>query len=139
MKGIIIYKGKYGSNEQYAKWLSDELGMPMASADKITGDQLKRFDFFILGTSVYVGKLQISEWMKKNFFGANELDYSKKGSLAVFTGTHPQVMQERIKKMNWKFSFDPTQKKLSLKLKVLMFIEKKFGWKPGEYKNYKIK
>jgi len=40
--------------------------------------------------------------------------------------------------MNWKFSFDPTLKKLSFKLKVLMFIEKKLGWKIGEYKNYKI-
>lgn len=78
------------------------------------------------------------EWMKKNISAANEFDYSQIDSLAYFSGTHPQVMQERIKKMNWKFSFDPTQKKMSLKLKVLMFIEKNFGWKPGEYKNYKI-
>ncbi|MEO7922943.1 MAG: flavodoxin domain-containing protein [Chitinophagaceae bacterium] len=67
MKGIIIYKGKYGATEQYAKWLSDELELPMASADKINGNQLKRFDFFILGTSVYIGKLQLSSWLKKNF------------------------------------------------------------------------
>ena len=66
MKGIIIYKGKYGATEQYAKWLSDELGLPMAFAGRINGDQLKRFDFFILGSSVYVGKLQLTDWMKKN-------------------------------------------------------------------------
>lgn len=78
------------------------------------------------------------DWMKKNVSQANEFDYSQIDSLASFTGTHPQVMQERINKMNWKFSFDPTQKKISLKLKFLMFIEKKFGWKAGEYKNYKI-
>lgn len=79
------------------------------------------------------------EWMKKNVSAANEFDYSQIDSLAYFSGTHPQVMQERIKKMNWKFSFDPTQKKMSFKLKLLMFIEKKFGWKAGEYKNYKIR
>jgi hypothetical protein len=78
------------------------------------------------------------DWMKKNISQANEFDYSQIDSLASFTGTHPQVMQDRINKMNWKFSFDPTQKKTSLKLKLLMFIEKKFGWKAGEYKNYKI-
>lgn len=78
------------------------------------------------------------DWMKKNVSQANEFDYSQIDSLASFTGTHPQVMQERINKMNWKFLFDPTQKKTSLKLKFLMFIEKKFGWKAGEYKNYKI-
>ncbi len=77
-------------------------------------------------------------WMKKNIPDVNEFDYSQIDSLAKFKGTHPQIMQQRINQMNWKFSFDPTQKKLTLKLKFLLFIEKKFGWKIGEYKNYKI-
>lgn len=78
------------------------------------------------------------EWMKQNIPQVDKFDYSTIDSIEHFTGTHPKVMQERINKMNWKFSFDPTIKKLSFKLKVLMFIEKKFGWKIGEYKNYKI-
>jgi len=78
------------------------------------------------------------KWMDENVEKVNEFDYSKIDSLAKFTGTHPRVMQARIDKMNWKFSFDPTQKKLSLKMKILLFIEKAFGWKVGEYKNYKI-
>jgi len=77
-------------------------------------------------------------WMKKNIPDVNEFDYSQIDSLALFTGTHPQVMQERINKMNWKFSFDPTRKNLSLKLKILLFIQRTTGWKVGEYKNYKI-
>jgi hypothetical protein len=78
------------------------------------------------------------EWMKKNVPDVAEFDYSGIDSLALFKGTHPQVMQNRISKMNWKFSFDPTQKKFSFKKRILYFIEKKFGWKIGEYKNYKI-
>jgi hypothetical protein len=78
------------------------------------------------------------EWMKKNVPDVDKFDYSQTDSVATFSGTHPKVMQERIDKMNWKFSFDPTQKKLTLKLKMLMSIEKKLGWKIGEYKNYKI-
>lgn len=78
------------------------------------------------------------EWMKKNVPDVSEFDYSQIDSVSRFSGTHPQLMQNRIDKMNWKFSFDPTQKKLSLKLKFLLFIEKTFGWKIGEYKNYKI-
>jgi hypothetical protein len=78
------------------------------------------------------------EWMKKNVPDVNEFDYSQIDSLMKFNGTHPHVMQDRINKMNWKFSFDPTKKRLTLKLKLLLFIEKKFGWKIGEYKNYKI-
>ena len=78
------------------------------------------------------------EWMKQNIPQIDKFDYSVVDSLAGFTGTHPKIMQDRIEKMNWKFSFDPTQKKLSLKIKLLMFVEKKFGWRIGEYKNYKI-
>ncbi len=78
------------------------------------------------------------EWLKQNIPQIDKFDYSGIDSVDSFTGTHPHIMQERIDKMNWKFSFDPTQKKLSYKQKVLMFIEKKFGWKIGEYKNYKI-
>lgn len=79
------------------------------------------------------------EWMKKNIANVSEFDYSKIDSLNVFIGTHPQVMQQRIDKMNWKFSFDPTKKNISLKTKLFLFVERKFGWRIGEYKNYKIK
>ncbi len=78
------------------------------------------------------------EWMKKNIPNVDKFDYSQTDSVALFEGTHPKVMQERINKMNWKFTFDPTQKKLSIKVKVLMFIEKLTGLKIGEHKNYKI-
>jgi hypothetical protein len=78
------------------------------------------------------------QWMKKNIPDVNEFDYSQIDSLAMFSGTHPSVMQKRINSMNWKFSFDPTKRKLPLKSKLLIFIEKTFGWRVGEYKNYKI-
>ncbi len=77
-------------------------------------------------------------WIKKNIKGTNQFDYSTIDSLSLFKGTHPKVMQERINKINWKFDFDPTKKNFGLKAKFLHFIEKTFGWRIGEYKNYKI-
>ena len=65
------------------------------------------------------------EWMKQNIREVDKFDYSIIDSAAHFTGTHPDLMQARIDRMNWKFSFDPTQKKMSFKIKLLMFIEKK--------------
>ena len=65
-------------------------------------------------------------------------DYSQTDSVAWFRGTHPQVLQERIKKMNWTFDVDPTQKKFSLKYRFLHWIEEKTGWRMGEYRNYTI-
>jgi hypothetical protein len=78
------------------------------------------------------------EWMKKNVPDVNEFDYSQIDSVARFTGTHPKIMQPRISKMNWKFSFDPTKKKMSFKKRILHLIEKLTGWRVGEYKNYKV-
>jgi len=76
------------------------------------------------------------EWMKKNVPQASAFDYSQIDSLARFEGTHPEVMQERIRRRNWSFDFDPTQKKLSLKSRLSMQFEKATGYRIGEYKNY---
>ena len=67
MKGLIIYKGRYGGTKQYAMWLGQELQLPVASADRFPVDELPKYDYFILGSSVYIGKLEIRKWLKKNF------------------------------------------------------------------------
>ena len=67
MKGLVIYKGKYGATKQYAMWIGQELQLPVASADRFPVDQLPKYDYFILGSSVYIGKLEIKDWLKKNF------------------------------------------------------------------------
>ena len=79
------------------------------------------------------------KWMKENIPAAKEFDYSQIDSLAKFAGTHPKVMQERVQKQNWKFDFDPTKKKWGIKMKFLMWVEIKFGWRIGAYKNYRIR
>jgi hypothetical protein len=78
------------------------------------------------------------EWMKKNIAQVAEFDYSQIDSLEEFKGSHPQVFQNRVSTADWNFNFDPSQIKLSLKDKFLLFIEKTTGWKVGEYKNYKV-
>ncbi len=66
MKSIIIYKGKYGATAQYAQWLGEELNFPVHSADNSDQVNLREYDLFIIGTSVYIGKLQIGPWLKTN-------------------------------------------------------------------------
>ena len=68
MKGLVIYKGKYGATKQYAMWVGQELQLPVASADRFHIDELPKYDYFILGSSVYIGKLEIKDWLKKNFY-----------------------------------------------------------------------
>lgn len=79
-------------------------------------------------------------WHDDNYMNqkvkADTFDYSGIDSLELFTASHPQIMLERISKMNWKFDFDVSKKNFNLKTRILYWIEKKFGWKIGEYKNY---
>ena len=79
------------------------------------------------------------EWMDQNVGKADEQDYNLLESLLKFNGTHPAVLNERLKRMSWKFNYDPELKKpLTLKEKLSNFIEKNTGYRFGEYKNYKI-
>jgi hypothetical protein len=46
-------------------------------------------------------------------------------------------MQERIARINWTFSADPTRKRFGFKQRLLYAIEKLSGWRPGEFRNFK--
>ncbi len=64
-------------------------------------------------------------------------DYSEIDDLQRFEAAHPVLMQPRIDALNWQFSFDPTQRKLSFKEKMSRIIEHWTGWRFGEYRNFK--
>lgn len=65
MKSLIIYKGKYGATKQYATWLGNDLQAPVMEADDVIEENLTPYDTIIIGASVYVGKLQLRDWLKK--------------------------------------------------------------------------
>lgn len=77
-------------------------------------------------------------WVKENVAEANAYDYSVIDSLQKFTETHPHVMTERLKRMNWNFSWDVSKKKFKLKDWLLYTIEKRTGVRLFEYKNYEV-
>lgn len=78
------------------------------------------------------------DYIDEKFDASKDFDYSEIDSIKPFEGTHPAVMQERIKAMNWKFDRDPSVKSFGLKLRLLYAIEKLTGWRVGEYRNYKV-
>jgi len=78
------------------------------------------------------------EAIRQKFDPEKDFDYSGIDSVRRFEGIHPEVMLERIARINWKFERDPEVKKFNLKKRVLHFIESKTGWRVGENKNYRI-
>lgn len=77
------------------------------------------------------------EWIEKNIPKRAEFDYSQIDMLRKFDGTHPKVMEERIKKINWKFDYDISINKMKIKDRIKKIFEK-FGLDIGQYKNYKL-
>jgi hypothetical protein len=68
-----------------------------------------------------------------------EFNYSGKyDALARFEGTQPAVMQTRIERLNWKLEIDLNKINMKLKYRILYKIEKWFGLRLFEYRNYKI-
>ena len=78
------------------------------------------------------------EFIQEHVATANEFDYSTIDSLTRFNGTHPKVMEQRLKRMTWDFKWDVSKKKFKPKDAVLYWFEKLTGKRLFEYKNYKL-
>lgn len=66
MKGIILFKGKYGATMQYAVWIASALNVQAVKADLAGEAHLSGLDYVIIGTSVYIGKLQVADWLRQH-------------------------------------------------------------------------
>ncbi|HYF02849.1 MAG TPA: glycosyltransferase [Patescibacteria group bacterium] len=77
-------------------------------------------------------------WMAENVLKQDEFDYDSAFELEFFKGTHPRVMHDRIEKdREWTQRFDQKRlKKKPLLVKLTDGIEKRTGWRIGEYKNF---
>lgn len=65
MTGAIFYSGKYGSTEQYSKWIGEATGLPVFSIKDARNDPAK-YDFLILGSSILYFKLSNRKWVRQN-------------------------------------------------------------------------
>lgn len=69
-KTVVIYKSKYGTTEQYARWIAEELGCPLASIDDVKKRDLEKYDTVIFGGGVQAGGIRELEkflkWIKSD-------------------------------------------------------------------------
>ena len=88
MKAAILFTGKFGSTEQYAQWIKEATNLPIFNLQEEKPD-LKRFDTLILGSSIYVMKPYIKEWLNQHW---PEIE-GKKILLFTVSGTPPEAPQ----------------------------------------------
>jgi hypothetical protein len=70
--------------------------------------------------------------------GGAEYDYSTRGRLVPFRGTHPAVMQDRITSQDWTFDYDPRRARIATAHRVLDWVESHTGTRLGEYRNFRL-
>ena len=75
---------------------------------------------------------------KDRILSAEVFDFDQFDSLEKFTGTHPSVMQNRIREKNWDINVDISKKRFSTKERLLYWFEKKTGRRLFDFKNYRI-
>jgi len=81
----------------------------------------------------------ISETEARHIAGQREFDYSRSyDALARFTGSHPQVMHNRISRLNWPVEVDLKKVNMNLRYRLLYWFEKLTGIRPFEYRNYRL-
>lgn len=88
------------------------------------------------------------EQAKKDYqLNPNDFDYGPLGSIPVFKGTHPKVMNEFIEKIHWRHKLNPAKKGKvdrplmkheKMKYKILSYLENTFnkGKDIGGYSNW---
>jgi hypothetical protein len=91
----------------------------------------------INANSFYQEKNILKQMKSKDSNGTKEFDYSSIDSLSSFAGTHPNVMEERIRRKNWTFEHDISFNRLSLRYRGKIFIKKYLGINTY-YKNYRV-
>lgn len=77
-------------------------------------------------------------WVDEHVPDIAGYDYEGTEPLARFEGTHPAVMLPRIASVNWSFKGDPGGNRWGWKDRLSRWVENATGWRPGEYRNYKL-
>jgi hypothetical protein len=96
--------------------------------------------------TVHWGRSRAAEYYEK---APSVFDYGPLDRLAVFEGTHPEVMRDMIARMDWQEHLQPTgrpnpyrepHKHERLKYRVLTFLENRIlkGRQIGGFKNYRL-
>lgn len=65
-KAAIIYKGKYGSTERYAKWIAEDTGADLFTPETCKAAELQPYDVIVYGGAVHAGGILGIDFLKKN-------------------------------------------------------------------------
>ena len=116
MSEIVIYKSKYGSTKEYARWIAEELGCEAVDVKNVKSDELTKYDTIVYGGGLYAEMIGGINFITKNF------DKISDKKLVIFTtGLTPPECREYYDDYVLKKNFKPYMLE---KIKVFNFLGK---------------
>ncbi|MFC2167797.1 flavodoxin domain-containing protein [Acidobacteriota bacterium] len=89
---LVLYSTKYGSTEQYAKWIAEEIQADLFKIVDFDTLRIDQYSAIIIGSPTYMGKIQIKDFLEKNW------DILKTKPIFLFnTGLFPEDSPESKK------------------------------------------
>ena len=67
MKLLVLYKTKYGSTEQYAKWIAEEVNADLSDVESFNANSLDDYDTIIIGSPTYMGQIKMKDFLEQNW------------------------------------------------------------------------
>jgi menaquinone-dependent protoporphyrinogen IX oxidase len=66
MKGIVIFKSKYGATKRYAKWIAEETGFECVDVKDVKVSELDDYDTVVYGGGIYAHGIAGLSFLEKN-------------------------------------------------------------------------
>ena len=130
MKGIIVYKSRYGSTKQYAEWIAEATGYELSSINNADSIDLKKYDAIVIGSMVLMNKPFLAGWIVEKW---EHLSHAKValfsasgtpgGALEIIKGYQEAIPEEIRNKLTY-FSYQGRMdyRRLSVNHKLMMKI-----------------
>ncbi len=114
MKGIVVYKSKYGATQTYAKWIAEELNFDIKEHKEMSAEKLAQYDTIIYGGGIYAETIAGVTLITKN------MEKLKNKKIAVYTtAITPVDCREYYEEMVYNKNFKKGQN-----IKVFNFMGK---------------
>ncbi len=131
--GVLPYKDSQGFRANNKKLSVKLLDVPVYHYSRVNPPELVQQKM-----KAFHSMYNSDEWVNEHYKNNPLIIEESTELLKRFSGTHPQIIQERVKSQNWEFRYHPEKVKIPFKYKFKLFVLKLTGWMPFEYKNYKI-
>ncbi|MFH1188972.1 MAG: flavodoxin domain-containing protein [bacterium] len=94
MKGVILYKSKYGSTKQFSEWLQEDIGFDIFEISDAPAD-FAQYNIIVIGSSIHGGMLSLRQWIIHHWESIKD----KKVILMLTSGTsNEQFIRKTIEK-----------------------------------------